>query len=328
MSSHTSASELVPRADLLLDISKATTSPGPRLLAAASPLPLTTTFTPASECLNDFWMFQSFVGIISSSSYSTRWANLGPEDTKKCLPSGWVPSTFYSPGLVCPSGWAMAPGSTIKQDETTATCCPIHQPSSLTFTQRSPTSGETRPWHSSEVCAFGAPTNIPHTYTATPTPGITTSASATATAKKDGWNAYGIELRWKVTDLVSITSMSVPAASSATPSATSSTTALPTAQQQPEDSSGLSTGAKAGIGIGAVAGGILVILAVGYLTMRGRRSPSQDVSEPIANSRHELDGTRNQKYELSSGPFLGSNGPQASLKPPSAPAELEGRIER
>ncbi|CAG7923479.1 unnamed protein product [Penicillium olsonii] len=320
MLSQISDLELVPRADSVLDVEATSTFPGPRLLAATSPLPLTTTFTPASECLNDLWLFESVYTVQDSTSWSTRWANLGPEDTKRCLPPGWEPSTFYSPGLVCPTGWAMAPGSTINDNgETTATCCPVYQPSSLTFTQRSLTSGPARPWHSTEACAFGAPTDIPYTYTATPGHGSKTTIYATATARKDGWNAYGIELRWKATDLTSISSIYVP-------SITSSATPQTTTQQQPEESSTLSTGAKAGIGIGAAIGGILVILAIGFLIIRRRKSKVKDTSEAIDNGQHELHGPRDQKHELDSNSVARTNDPHASFASPPAPVELESRI--
>lgn len=83
--------------------------------------PLTTPFEAPSECLNDFWLL--------SSDYENRevtWANLGPGDTWKCLPLSWAPSSYFSPGISCPIGWAMSESWTT-DGETVGTCCPIHQ---------------------------------------------------------------------------------------------------------------------------------------------------------------------------------------------------------
>jgi hypothetical protein len=78
---------------------------------------LTTTFTPSSSCLNELWR---------AISDSSTWMRLGPHDTADCLPSGWSPNTYYSPG-VCPSGWLMAYSETVivsSSTQTVGTCCP------------------------------------------------------------------------------------------------------------------------------------------------------------------------------------------------------------
>ncbi|KAK2744796.1 hypothetical protein FQN55_006552 [Onygenales sp. PD_40] len=85
------------------------------------------------------------------------------------------------------------------------------------------------------------------------------------------------------TTVSSATSSSAPAASSATTSInTPSTTSLP---QDPE-SSGLSTGAKAGIGIGAAVGGIAIIALVVFIFLRRRRGEAQPPQYHDESPRH------------------------------------------
>ncbi|RAL03860.1 uncharacterized protein BO80DRAFT_442435 [Aspergillus ibericus CBS 121593] len=87
------------------------------MTTAATPLPLTTTFTPPSTCLHNEWL-------VSSSTKT--WMNLGPAHTAECLPSGWQISSYYSPGL-CPSGYQIAASGIVYDGtvtETAATCCP------------------------------------------------------------------------------------------------------------------------------------------------------------------------------------------------------------
>ncbi|CAG8428744.1 unnamed protein product [Penicillium salamii] len=275
-------------------------------------LPLTTIFTPALECLTDFWVFQSSW---SGNTSPTHWANLGPENTSLCLPSGWTPSTWYSPGIACPSGWTMASERKVVNEETTATCCPIHQTSGLTFTPRSSTSGGARPWHSVEACAFRATTSMKFIRTQTHTSGTTASEFGTATSGIDGWNAYGIELRWKATDLVSASATIPPSAGSATPTTDESST---------EHSDGLAPGAKAGIGIGAAIVGALAILGVGFLLYKRKRRASHP--ELLEQKRqYELDATKNQKHELGANPVHEADGSQTLSKQSRVPAELEGQ---
>ncbi|KGO38428.1 hypothetical protein PEX1_088270 [Penicillium expansum] len=295
----------------MADIPTTTIFSPPFSLVTKPPLPLTTTFTPAIECLTDWWVFQS-----SWSGYTSRWANLGPENTGICLPSGWAPSTWYSPGIACPSGWAMASGPTTVNGETTGTCCPVYLPSDLTFTPRSSTSGGDRPWHSFEVCAFGATSDMKFIRTNTNKAGTTRAESGTAVAGKDGWNAYGIELRWRTTDLISAP------ATSREPTATHAV--IPTTTQQPlGESTSLSTGAKAGIGIGAAIGGILAILGVVLLLIGRRKHQGKNADELREDGQHELDADENQIHELGSNHLLEADDSQMPSTRSQEPAELD-----
>ncbi|KAK4222945.1 hypothetical protein QBC38DRAFT_518100 [Podospora fimiseda] len=96
-------------------------------MAAATPtptftrgqiVPLTTTFTPPSDCFNNFPIRN-----VGGSVFEANSVTLGT-DASKCYPAGFKSVTF-SPGL-CPNGWtgyyAMLPG--IASTESRSVCCP------------------------------------------------------------------------------------------------------------------------------------------------------------------------------------------------------------
>ncbi|KAL2823445.1 hypothetical protein BDW59DRAFT_163226 [Aspergillus cavernicola] len=291
---------------------------------AGSPLPLTTTFTPAPECLEDLWRLNS-----EWSGVYTYFANLGPDNTEKCLPSGWDSTVYYSPGLACPSGF-LTGSTSVSDGETIATCCPVYTKSRWTFVQRTP-GDDAKPWHTFESCYYNMTADAEYTITNTDDGSTFTSATAGSMTSGDGWNAYGLEIRWRASDL-----SSAPATASA--SATETET---TPQGTSEESSGLSTGAKAGIGIGVGVGGLLAILAVGFLILRGRKRRGEDSGDlsgtngdlcPGGPVQHELYGSgspmlQHHDHELDSNPVYekgGFQGARSPLREPVEPAELEG----
>jgi hypothetical protein len=91
-------------------------------------LPLTTTFVPPSTCISDTYLASSGC---TAGECDGLWMNLGPgpQSTGACLPSGWSPYSYYSPGI-CPSGYSIAYSSVGSGDdpETFATCCPSYVP--------------------------------------------------------------------------------------------------------------------------------------------------------------------------------------------------------
>lgn len=96
----------------------------------------------------------------------------------------------------------------------------------------------------------------------------------TATKSGAGVNAYGVEIRWQSTDFASSSpssSQSPPTASTTGPSSTGGATA-PAQESNGSGGGGggLSTGAKAGIGIGAAIGAILVLVGVAFFVRRAR----------------------------------------------------------
>lgn len=82
-----------------------------------------------------------------------------------------------------------------------------------------------------------------------------------------GWNACGVELRWKSTGL---TSASVTVFVS--PTTSESITPTTTTTQAPEENPpGLSTGYKPGTGFGVTLGVILAISGIGFWIRCGRK---------------------------------------------------------
>ncbi|KAJ6121422.1 hypothetical protein N7512_003887, partial [Penicillium capsulatum] len=267
------------------------------------PLPLTTIFTPPSDCLNDLWILKS-----NWTKNTYYWANLGFDDPARCLPWGWRSQSYYSPGRY-PSGYTTTE-QLVRGAETIATCCPIY--TDWTFSPRTATN---RPWHSFEACVHGIKSNV--TYTAFNT---NNGSSSKVTERKTrtsgrGWVAYGVKVRWRASD-------SIPALTASAES-TSTSTATENSQATSQETSGLSTGVKAGIGVGVGFGGLLIFLALGFLLWR-RRKPPHDTSS-VANrpltvqGQHELEAFKNQRHEAGANPLFEKDASQ-----PRALAELDG----
>lgn len=88
------------------------------------------------------------------------------------------------------------------------------------------------------------------TYKHTNAIGTTKTTIGSIVSGIDGWNAYGVELRWKSTDLTSAPVTSF--VSSTTSAVMTPTTTRTTTQVSEEKSPGFSTGAKAGTGVGGL----------------------------------------------------------------------------
>lgn len=122
------------------------------------------------------------------------------------------------------------------------------------------------------------------------------SKSGSYTAVFGGVNAFSVQIRFQATDFVSKTT-SNPSAT-ATVAATdfvSTTTSNPSATATVTDvqSPGLSTGAKAGIGVG-VAIGVLALLLLGALLFRRKpkidQTPVTEQTQYGTDTKQELDG--------------------------------------
>ncbi|KAJ5678919.1 hypothetical protein N7462_007163 [Penicillium macrosclerotiorum] len=245
-----------------------------------APLPLTTTFTPPSECLTNLW---------AAMSNSSTWMNLGPINTAECLPSGWAPKSYYSPGI-CPSGWIMAYNTTTSTGgtaETRGTCCPVYPASSWTFSTRTAseswTNGPWESWYDTEVCQWTVPvteTTYPYLYTSGD---ATIMASGRMTGGAAGWNAYGIEVRWKASDGIGAVATATESTASSSRTASSSQSShgntYASSPSGETGSSGLSLGAKAGIGIGAGTAAVLTIFLIGLVIMRRRKRRATNSDE-------------------------------------------------
>ncbi|KAJ5523762.1 hypothetical protein N7494_010412 [Penicillium frequentans] len=279
-------------------------------------LPLTTTFTPPSACLSDLWLAQSSSG---------KWMNLGPANTTECLPSGWAASSTFSPGYKFNLPMAADPCS--------------YRPSSWVFSTR-PASTSDEPWYGTEICQFAPQTTIYYGYTWT-TEGITTS---TPSEMKPGGliNAYGLVIAWQETDnndpatatatatATASTSRTTPTSNSDPATATATTETTTPALNPTFGSSGLSTGAKAGIGASVAVGAIMLLALLAFFLLRRRKkqqSVSVAASPPGHRIRHanpvEIDSAQSRGPELGSTPLYEADGQKQSPYHPWV-VELDG----
>ncbi|KAJ5786852.1 uncharacterized protein N7503_012064 [Penicillium pulvis] len=215
------------------------------------------------------------------------------------------------------------------------TCCPQYLPSSWVFSTR-PASTSEEPWYSTEICQFAPQTTIYYGYTWT-TEGITTS---TPSEMKPGGliNAYGLVVAWQETDsndpatatATASTSRTIPTSNSDRATATATTDTTTPASNITFDSSGLSTGAKAGIGASIAVGVIMLLALLAFFLLRRRKKQqraSVAVSPPRRRIRHanpvEIDSAQSRGPELGSTPLYEADGQKQSPYHPWV-VELDG----
>jgi len=201
--------------------------------------PLTETFTPPSDC-NGVYLSTVFM--------------LGP--SKTCLPpnAGLKETEYFSPGLICPTGYASACHDTLGVSSiTTVTCCPTSGDITLSC---APTIRKDI-W-STLFCTWDPEPGKPTAVFATLSSDKRTSSSLVPFTSPEGINAFGVRMVYESSDLITSTSSSssstqTSGSDTSTPSNTSvpqssSSSQVPTGTSAPGNS-GLSTGAKAAIGI-------------------------------------------------------------------------------
>lgn len=229
-------------------------------------VPLTTTFTaPGTAC--------------SGIYFPTSLQNIAMfHDEPSCLPSGFstAQSAFFSPGIICPSGYYSACHDTAGiASVTTVTCCPSLADRGIKFTCVDPkTLGGV---FTSKFCSWQAPAS----------PGLPVSVTRSDTSRRTstivdnmvspgGINAFGIRMVHQATDLQVLstaTSLRGSSGSSSTAGVTGPgpvQSGLTEGQTSGGSSSGLSQGATIGIGVG-VAVLVLAALAGLFLWWRKRR---------------------------------------------------------
>lgn len=197
--------------------------------------PLTTTFTRPAEC----------DGIFASSFLS------GIDFSTSCLPKGFHTdeTAYFSPGLVCPTGYYSACHDNIgAKSITTVTCCPTFGPDvSLSCV----TASTLRSVWSTLFCTWIAPggpgTTLPLTVSNN---GITSTVQGSFTAP-GGLNAFGIRMVYQKTDTQTTTMATRTTATTTATTGTKRGAPTKTNGADPGNSSsgGLSTGAKAAIGV-------------------------------------------------------------------------------
>ena len=194
--------------------------------------PLTTTFTGNSTCLAETTTRYPWKGAYPNLEMgcgaSGSGSGLDPPN-EDCCPEGFGRYRYFSPG-VCPAGYVACTLPTTRQrDETTNLCCPsdFDCPTQVDYVD----------------CRSSLNTWITAEYT--------DKKGSTSMATFMAVSATPIQIRFRQTD------------SDVVPIPTDSLRLPPPLTQEEIDAQkGMSTGAKAGIGVGVAAGVILIVVAV------------------------------------------------------------------
>ena len=232
-----------------------------------------TAFNPPSDCLADTYLY----------SDSQLGANvfLGPM-TSTCYPPDWTntSTTHYSPAIVCPTSYSNLCQTTNvagSVTETVITCCPTG------FVCATPSPQ----WKNILGCTSSVTQKAP--LTVVETDFLSSTAMQTQTAP-NAVNAYGIQIRYQLTDLPN------PTSTGSSTSSVSTTGPTPT----PTGSSGLSGGAKAGIGIGVALASLICLIALvlgGRHVLRKRQSALSAAVNKRAVSSDDMELKSNGLYE-------------------------------
>ncbi|KAJ5715229.1 uncharacterized protein N7483_012410 [Penicillium malachiteum] len=255
-------------------------------MTSTRPIALTTTFTPPPACTTNTW----FIEYVSGTNYYTEiitgsdtswWLSLGPTETGTCYPSGYQASTetYFSPGI-CPEGYWTAAQTVVTDDgdsETRGTCCPNN------YVAQTETN---LAWYTHNACTSYNP-NPSQKWT------FTKAETISSTTRADGINAQGISIRWKATDFPDKTTTSDISTVSTTSVVFTAPTATNEVTQTTGSGKGLSTGAKAGIVVGA-ATCVLSLIAVAILLCIRRRQ-----NQRTGRQNEKVQGNGGISYEMS-----------------------------
>lgn len=261
--------------------------------------PLTTTFSRPDEC----------DGIYTSGFLS------GIDFSKSCLPKSFHTdqTSYFSPGLACPTGYYSACHDNNGASRiTTVTCCPtLASDISLSCV----TTSTLRSVWSTLFCTWIAPDGDGTTLSMTVSDnGITSTVPGTFKAP-GGLNALGVRMVYQKTDTQSTTMTKTTTKATATRS-------ISTSDPYPDDSSGgLSTGAKAAIGV-AVPVVVLGLLAGLFFWWRKRQSYNKvQASSNTATELHGQDVAELPQYSgLMNKPKQPADAPPEELPAQEAPA--------
>ncbi|KAG9242850.1 hypothetical protein BJ878DRAFT_513478 [Calycina marina] len=210
------------------------TASASQLVVTSFPLnPLTVSFSPPADC---------------SAIYESTVFMVAPTTT--CLPpsAGLASSQFFSPGTACPTGyWNACHDTTGVTSITTVTCCPIVSDLTMSCAR----TRLSKVW-STLFCTW-APTESTWVQVTLSDDGGQTSTSSVNFISPAGLNAFGVRMLYESTDVLTTTtssSMSIKSNPTSLPTSTSippSTSFTATATSRA--AAGLSTGAKAAIGV-------------------------------------------------------------------------------
>lgn len=243
-------------------MAQATSAPGtatstPAVVVTSFPhVPLTTTFTAPADC---------------SGLYQPSDDVFMVDPMTSCLPSGFnvAPTSYFSPGVICPSGYVSACHDTRGVSTiTTVTCCPFRDEVSLSCVN---TNSLTEVW-STLFCTWtaGDTTSLPVTLSAN---AGTTSTSSVTFSGNQGFNAYGVRMVFQSSDIASSTPTSTPKTNTAntTPSTSPTSPTAPATSQTNSSSKGTSTGTIAA----AVVVPLVVLAILGGIFLWWRRQRSR-----------------------------------------------------
>lgn len=267
----------------------------------ATPTPLTTVFTPPTECLSQ--LYWSYEGPLQ----------LGPGT--ECIPGGPSPTlhSYFSPGIYCPENWTVACQSEVTLGaitETRAQCCPradgIESFSFSSFTCNSVNAADSssyKSWYESLGCTMNLGTLATQGYVNVVATGGTPYTTTVSFDSDGGLNAYSVQIAWQASDLTAARTSASPT----TPTSTGSILPKATGTSAASDSAAINGGARphglpqsAKIAIGAVIPVVVVLALIGALLLSRRRMaksrlsygverPSApEVPEPQAAPIHEI----------------------------------------
>ena len=236
----------------------------------ATPTPLTTIFTPPSDCLSQlYWSYEGPLQLGSGT---------------ECIPPGLSPilHSYFSPGIYCPESWTVACQSEVTLGavtETRAQCCPradgIESFSLSSFTCNSVNAADSssyKSWYESFGCTMNLGTLAAQGYVNVVATGATPYTTTVSFASDGGINAFSVQIAWQASDLVSKTSVStIPTSTKLVTQNTteiSATTKIPTSYGEAK-SHRLSRAAK--IAIGVVVPSVVILAIVGALLVSRRR---------------------------------------------------------
>jgi len=298
----------------------------PRLVLGA----LTKTYAPAPSCTTAY----QECATCSEAWQAQTCTNNGNKDSADCWPprnsvastpspalNGWG---FYSPGLICPSGFiracsATAGGSSdwpvqfqLTGKETAVGCCPRYK---LQYFEpyflrtNSCSSGYSCMNSGYQTCILHA-SSTEFSMSSCGAGGTSANVvlfSLPTTVSKSTISIYSIyapliQINFQASDLTSSASRTSSASSST--SSISSTSPINTNTSTPTPAPGLSTGAKAGIGIG-VALGALAVACLAFYIVWSRKKHTYVPAPENPTQTYELG-------ETNKGPYATSELPQGS----------------
>ena len=257
-----------------------------------TPLPLTTIYTPPASCSQ-----------IVTWDGDNLWQYGTNQTGGDCYPPDFnrIFNSYYTPGI-CPDAWTSA-GKIAHSSGHDAMCCPKSVDRSPSETFVSPAnigdSGYTLSRHLGYACASifsNVLKSVYFTSTASndPIPSGVSFTTVNPSGRAGTIIADVIQVQWQDKDQKIISLMSERTATGAAKTGATQTAPTPaaTSTQKAEDSGGMSTGAKIGIGVAVpiIVLALLAIAAIFFLRIRKRRAAGREEPsiENDAKNLHEL----------------------------------------